>query len=303
MKETGKRRDRMPPLPADAARWRHFVRRILISDPPRGLGAALATAFLLASAGYGVSKGGHAPEIITQMQDLGDTAANRAGFQISSVALSGEKQVGRDEILKFAGVSGHSSLFFLDAAAARERLKTNPWIADATVLKLYPGRLQIEIKEREAFALWQKDGRVSVISADGAVLEPFIAPRFAELPLVVGAGAEIEAKDFVALLARYPVIAGQVEASVLVAQRRWNLHLKNGIEVRLPEAEPERALQTLVELDRDKKLLSRDILVVDLRLADRVTVRLSDSAAAEREQAAKEAAAKAKKVKGKGSDA
>lgn len=292
-------------MPADAPHWRHFVRRILISDPPRGLGTAAAVAFLLASAGYGVSKGGHAPEIMTQIQDVCDTAANRAGFQVSSVALTGEKQVGRDEILKFAGVTGHSSLFFLDAAAARERLKTNPWIADATVLKLYPGRLQIEIREREAFALWQKDGRVSVISADGVVLEPFIAPRFAELPLVVGAGAEIEAKDFVALLARYPVIAGQVEASVLVAQRRWNLHLKNGIEVRLPEDDTERALQTLVGLDRDKKLLSRDIVAVDLRLADRVTVRLSDAAAQEREQAIKDAAKEAakKKAKGKGTDA
>ncbi len=301
--ENEKRRERMPPLQADAALWRHLVRRILISDPPRGFGTALATAFLLASAAYGVSRGGHAPEILTQMQDTGDAAANRAGFQISSVALSGEKQVGRDEILKFAGVTGHSSLFFLDAAAARERLKTNPWIADATVLKLYPGRLQIEIREREAFALWQKEGRVSVISADGTVLEPFIAPRFAELPLVVGAGAEQEAKDFLVLLARYPAIAAQVEASVLVAQRRWNLHLKNGVEVLLPEVEPERALQTLVTLDRDKKLLSRDIVAIDLRLADRVTVRLSDAAAQERDQAAKDAAAKAKKVKGKGTDA
>ena len=75
---------------------------------------------------------------------------------------------------------------------------------------------------------------------------------------------------------------------MLVAERRWNLHLKSGVDVLLPEAEPERALQTLVELDRDKKLLSRDIVVVDLRLADRVTVRLSDAAAAARDEALKD---------------
>ena len=48
-----------------------------------------------------------------------------------------------------------------------------------------------------------------------------------------------------------------------------------------------KALDTLVQLDRDNKLLSRDIAVVDLRLPDRVTVRLSDEAAAARIEALK----------------
>ena len=47
---------------------------------------------------------------------------------------------------------------------------------------------------------------MSVIADDGAVLEPYVARRFAALPLVVGKGAETQAKDFLALLARYPEI-------------------------------------------------------------------------------------------------
>jgi cell division protein FtsQ len=43
-----------------------------------------------------------------------------------------------------------------------------------------------------------------------------------------------------------------------------------------------------VALDREKKILSRDILAIDLRLPDRVTVRLSDAAAAAREEALKD---------------
>ena len=60
--------------------------------------------------------------------------------------------------------------------------RIHPWIADATILKFYPGQLQIDIVERSAFALWQQDGRLSVISEDGAVLEPFVARRFVGLP-------------------------------------------------------------------------------------------------------------------------
>jgi cell division protein FtsQ len=180
-------------------------------------------------------------------------------------------------------VTGRTSLLFLDALQTRERLKGNPWIADATVLKLYPGRLQIHITERQPYALWQKDGRVSVIAEDGTVLEAYVARRFVRLPLVVGAGAERKAKQFLALLDRYPEIASQVRASILVADRRWNLKLKNGIDIRLPEQDVEAALARLTALDRDNKLFVRDVTAVDLRLADRVTVRLSEGAAQARD--------------------
>jgi cell division protein FtsQ len=173
-------------------------------------------------------------------------------------------------------------------------LMANPWIADAAVLKLYPNRLQITITERQAFALWQKDGRVKVIAADGTVLEPFVERRYIGLPFVVGEGAQHQAKDFVHILDRYPDIASRVRASILVAQRRWDLLLKNGIDVELPETNEAIALARLVALDRDKKLLTRDISIVDLRLPDRVTVRLSEAAAQAREQAIKDSLKKKK---------
>jgi cell division protein FtsQ len=277
---------------------RRWLGPIVDIDPPRGAGAFAAAALIASSVAYGVVKGGHADDIVTQVQDFADTAANAAGFGISEVALDGEAQLSREGILALAGVTGRSSLLFLDAARARARLIGNPWIAEATVLKLYPDRLRISIKERRAFALWQKDGRVALIAADGTVLETSVPAQFASLPLVVGQGAEREAQQFFATLARYPDISGQVTAAVLVAERRWNLHLKDGVEVLLPEEESETALQTLVDLDRSKKLLSRDIVAVDLRFPDRVVVRQSDAAAAARDEALKAAEKAAKKKKG-----
>jgi cell division protein FtsQ len=48
-------------------------------------------------------------------------------------------------------------------------------------------------------------------------------------PLVVGAGAEKAASDFLALTDRFPALRDQVRAYVMVAERRWNLRLKNDI--------------------------------------------------------------------------
>jgi cell division protein FtsQ len=259
---------------------------------PRGVGVAGTVVVILASLAYGAVKGDHIPSIIAALKDARDGAGNAAGFRIVSVALAGQHHVSREEVLAVAGVTGSTSLLFLDVEQTRERLKTNPWIADATVLKLYPGELQIGIKEREAFALWQKDGQVSVIADDGTVLEPYVSPRLIELPLVVGRGAETRAKEFLALLDRYPALRAFVRAAVLVGERRWNLRLNNGIDVRLPETDIAPALERLVALDKEKNLITRDIVAIDLRLPDRVTVRLSEAAAQARIDAAKDKAKK-----------
>jgi cell division protein FtsQ len=255
---------------------------------PRGSGMAASVLFLLATGLYGMVQGNHMSASIAALRDAPDAVANGLGFRIVTYAISGQREVGREDILAGAGVSAKSSLLFLDVEAARARLKTNPWIADATVLKLFPNRLQITVTERRPFALWQKDGKLSVIAEDGTVLGPYMTRRFAFMPLVVGVGAELRAREFLALLDRYPDIRDAVRASILVAERRWNLRLKNGVDVRLPELAVDKALDALLALDHEKKLLSRDITAVDLRLADRVTVRLSEAAAKAREEALKE---------------
>jgi cell division protein FtsQ len=278
-------------LSVGSARLGRFLRRwvgpVQSWNVPRGTGVAAFSVFVLATVGFGVVRGDHVPAILEEMRDWRDAAANAAGFRITSIAMAGQKQLSREEILTAAGITGRTSLLFLDAAEARAKLKANPWIAEATILKLYPSRLHVAVTEREAFALWQKHGKVTVISGDGTVVEPFVSARFAKLPLVVGIGAEAKAKDFLAQLDKYPLLREQMHAAVFVAERRWNVVLKNGIDVRLPETDAEKALDTLVQLDRDNKLLSRDIAVVDLRLADRVTVRLADEPAAARIEAIK----------------
>ena len=281
--------------------YRHSFRRsgtrIVNSSSPSGSAMAIATVLLAAAVGYSVVAGGRLANIGTWGKTAREEVANAVGLRIAAVSISGSKEVSREEILTTTGVSGRVSLLFLDAAAARARLLANPWIADAAVLKLYPDRLQISVTERQAFALWQKDGRVSVIAPDGTVLEPYIEDRYLDLPLVVGRGAEIQANDFFAVLGGFATIRAQLRASVLVAERRWDLWLKNGVEIRLPETRVEQALELLTKLDRDKQLLSRDIVAVDLRLPDRVSVRLSDGAALAREGALKD------KKKKKGGDA
>ncbi|MBN8920764.1 MAG: cell division protein FtsQ/DivIB [Rhizobiales bacterium] len=273
--------------------WR-FVRR-----RPQRAGAIAAAVLVVAAAGYGLRRGEHSPIPQNFFADLGDTVANAAGFKIATLTVTGRAQLSEAELLAAGGITTNTSLLLLDVAAVRQKLESSPWIAHATVRKLYPNHLEIAIEERQAFALWQKNGQISLIAVDGTVLAPVEAGSAPRLPLVVGPGAAAKAHDFLGMLDRYPVLRDDMRAAILVADRRWNLRMKSGLDIRLPEEGVDAALDTLMALDREKKLLTRDLTAIDLRIPERVTVRLSDEAAQARENAIKER----EKKKRKGGDA
>jgi len=133
--------------------WRRITLPLAHVRVPRFAGLATCLVFLSGVSAYGVIKGDHIASIQAAIKDGADTAANAAGMRIATVSLSGQRQVSREQIFAAAGVTDHSSLLFLDVADARTRLEAIPWIAEATVRKLYPDRLQITVTEREAFAL------------------------------------------------------------------------------------------------------------------------------------------------------
>jgi cell division protein FtsQ len=149
---------------------------------------------------------------------------------------------------------------------------------------LYPDKVAITIVEREAFALWQQDGVISVVSADGTVIDVLRDARFLNLPHVVGAGAQMRAREYAQILDQVPEMREQIRAGVLVSGRRWNVKLASGVEVKLPEIDPASALKKLAQMDRDAKVLSKDIIGVDMRVAGRAAFRLSEEAGAARRE-------------------
>jgi cell division protein FtsQ len=80
----------------------------------------------------------------------------------------------------------------------------------------------------------------------------------------------------------------RVRAGVLISERRWNIVLAEAVEIMLPEKDPAAALARVAEIDEESGLLSRDIAAVDLRLPDKLVVRLSETAFTARQETIKE---------------
>lgn len=239
-----------------------------------GIGLFLALFFLGATGLYGSVLGGQYTAFIKADGTLPDVFARMLGFAIESVTINGAHELSQHEILDAAGIDPTKSLLFLDVAKLRARLKALPLVKDASVSKLFPHRLLIDIDERKPIALWQKDGKVTVIASDGIPIDTLHDQRFLTLPLAVGIGANMHIGDFLALLNAAGELRGRIEAGIFVAQRRWTLKMKNGVEVALPEKGAVAALAELIRLERDYRVLDKDVVALDLRIPGRLIATL-----------------------------
>lgn len=217
------------------------------------------------------------------MPSLVQGVAARAGFALSEVHVIGNRETSEVALLESLRLDGFTSLIGFDAGEARSRVAGLPWVEAATVRKIYPRAIEIEVEERAPFAIWQHGSELTLIERDGRPIAPLSSGRHAGLPLVVGRGAPEAAAQFIATVARQPDLAAQVAGYVRVGERRWDLRLANGVTVRLPEGGEEKGLAELAELEREHGILSRDIVTLDLRFADRIVVQLSPEAAESRD--------------------
>ncbi|WP_310619091.1 cell division protein FtsQ/DivIB [Flexibacterium corallicola] len=247
---------------------------------PRWAGPAGALGFLLLSAGYGIVLGGHG-------RAFSESVTASLGFAVDEIELDGLQRVAEFQILEALELEDRPSLILFDAYSARERLEKISWIKSVSIQKLFPGTLKIKIDEQVPYALWQRGDIISVINEQGEVITDEVDGRYANLLRVVHHGAQRRAGEIMLELERFPELRSRVRAASLISDRRWDLNLENGITVRLPEIGIFAALSELTRLDKEGGLLSRDIVAIDLRLNDRVVVRLSEAAALRRKAAIK----------------
>ncbi|MFO1059836.1 MAG: FtsQ-type POTRA domain-containing protein [Dongiaceae bacterium] len=213
------------------------------------------------------------------------TGTARAGLVLNDIEIAGRVETTQPAVMAALKLRRGMPLLAVAPDALRERLEALPWVRQATVERRLPDRLYVRIEEYRPLALWQHDRRFSLIGAGGEVIEDPDVGRFTHLLQVVGDDAPAHAAGLIAMLGRQPELQRRVTAAVLVSGRRWNLHLDNGIDVRLPEENSAAAWTRLAELDRKDRLLEKDLVSIDLRDPDRLVVRLTPAAAAKRRTA------------------
>lgn len=199
--------------------------------------------------------------------------SSTVGFRIEHIDIEGRNETSPDDLRGALALDRGAPIFGFDTAAAHDRLKRLPWVRTATIERHMPDTVLLRIVERKPIALWQLEGKFSLIDTEGAVIPIDDIARFGKLPVVVGKGAPPVASALIELLASEPDLARRVRAAVRIGDRRWDIHMDEKLHVMLPEDDPVAAWHRLAELARTGEVFARNYSLIDLRLKDRVVVR------------------------------
>lgn len=246
---------------------------------PRGLRAALrwgvpAGALVLALAGgVWLYRSGEIGATAAALRNGAIELTARAGLSVQHVLVVGRNRSGRDEVARALGAAQGQAILAFDPFAAKARLEKLSWVRAAVVERRLPDTIYLRLVEREPIALWQSEGALALIDREGVVVTREHLGRFPGLPMVVGRGAPEHAEAILDILRSRPVVMDATAAVVRVGGRRWDLTLKDGVTVQLPEDGAARAVTRLAQMIARDGILARDVLAIDMRLPDRLVVR------------------------------
>lgn len=232
---------------------------------------ALAAGLVLGGGVYGWQHGSFARAGALARAEMLSTTAS-AGFKVDDVIVTGRLHIERGDILKHLAVHQGDPIFGISVDDAQKSLSEISWVKTVSVTRRLPDKIIINIAERKPAALWQYQKKMSVIDAEGRTLTNDGLDLYQDLPLIVGEDAPEHAAELLNLLQAEPSVGAQVASAVRVGGRRWDLRLKNGMQVKLPEQDTELALSRLAQEEEREALFHKQISSIDLRVPDELVI-------------------------------
>jgi cell division protein FtsQ len=167
---------------------------------------------------------------------------------IEEIVLVGKyENFTRDEVAKVAGDFLHAGILSVDMNGLAASLEQQPWVADASVSRIWPNRLQITIDEYQPVMRWADRG---LLSDTGRVIYAPAHRDYPDLPLVFS-----EQTSPQQLMNQFRILASaldQVDLSISELRQKpsgdWSAKLRNGVPVELGGTDLRGKIQRIIRL-------------------------------------------------------
>ena len=239
---------------------------------PNELTAWLAVLVIAGLLGVVLLTGHRAQALGGAMTSFADGRMAAMGLKLKKISLVGVSPDASPDVRKALNFEMNQPFALMDLAAVQKSVENVGWIKSATVRRQFPGVLIIEVVERPRLAVWQYNGKNTVIDDQGNIIPEAISTKFTGLPYVVGEGANEAAPEIIELMRQRPELLQRTYALQRVDTRRWNILLKNTAVIKLPALNQEQALAKLDALMAQQRVLDQGFASIDLLDPDALVV-------------------------------
>jgi cell division protein FtsQ len=195
---------------------------------------------------------------------------------IQQVQVKGEfVYLDQQGLYKAVGDLASAGFFNVDVRAVKQAAEAMPWVDSASVRRIWPDTLRIDIREQIPLARWQGGG---MVNRHGEVVLVEAQQALADLPMFSGSAgtAKMLAQRYQSLSASLAKVELGVVALSLNERRAWRVTLNNGVQLLLGKTTPDSQLLRFVAAYKDVLAEKVEkIHSVDLRYTNGFAVRWS----------------------------
>jgi cell division protein FtsQ len=260
--------------------WSYRYQRLMLTPLYRfGLRVGAPVLLVVAFAWAWFANDANRSWVTGEIAEWREAFEERPEFLVTGMDVTGANAAVRLAIEDIVTLEFPTSSWRLDLDAIRTQVTELTAVKDATVRVRPGGVLEIAVTERIPVAVWRYTDGLRLIDAEGA-MTGMIAERAdrSDLPLIAGDGAKEHIAEALELFAAAKPIATRVRGLVRMGERRWDMVLDRDQRIMLPEENAVAAMHRVVALDQAQEMLARDVVVVDMRLGARPTLRLNQPA-------------------------
>lgn len=193
------------------------------------------------------------------------------GFKIKNIEISGLNHLDENDIIKIVNAYNEINIFNVNVDDIYKKIKNNTWIKKASIEIIYPNTIKILLTEKKPVAIWQNRYGNTLITKSGDVIFEKNLEEFKNyLPIVVGENVHKEVQSILDIFSKNKDFVTNIWSLTFVNQRRWDVHFNQGLTIKLPSKNLEKAWEKVLYLDKEFKILNLGLTELDLRNSNQI---------------------------------
>ena len=186
------------------------------------------------------------------------------------VNKSKESNVINDNIIEVLNIDIGDPINSFNINKIRKRINELSWVKDSKIYLQPLGQLDILILEHIPYGVLEFDKNYYIIDNNGIKIKTIELFEFPGLFRLYGEGATLAIKELPPIIHNLKQLNFEVLKVERVDLRRWNIFIKKGFYLKLPNQYPENSIEFLFPLNN---IDYNNLDSIDLRIENRISLK------------------------------
>ena len=190
----------------------------------------------------------------------------KLGFSITHIDIHGTKYLSNTKIHNIFENYKAVNIFSVDLNKVHKEISRYKWIKSVHLKRVLPNKIKVSLIENKPIAIWQSKKGNNILTKEGALISDYNFNVFKnKLPIIKGKNIDQNIIEILDILKTNKSMANEIWSLSYINMRRWDLHFKQGLVIRLPSNNPTEAWKLAAKLKQKYNILNLGFTEIDLR--------------------------------------